>query len=140
MTVKTWRAEFASDLARAGKAVIVSAPYASPNLVESLLPDFAGAIARGIEVKVILRKPKSEKSLALQAGIAATLSSAGCKVAVCDAPLTGIAVFDGKVAWYGTLPLLAFAKADDCSLRVESAEVAADLEKALEDSMSLGAN
>lgn len=134
VTASTWRAEFAADLSCAGKAVIVSAPYANPNLVESLLPDFAGAIARGIEVKVILRKPKSEKSLALQAGIAATLSNAGCKVAACDAPLTGIAVFDGRIAWYGTLPLLAFAKADDCCLRVKSAEVAADLEKALEDS------
>ena len=82
---------------------------------------------------MILRKPKSEKSLALQSGVASTLSNAGCKVSICDAPLTGIAVFDGKVAWYGTLPLLAFAMADDCCLRVESAEVTADLEKALDD-------
>lgn len=127
------RAGIAADLACAGKTVVISAPYANPKLVESLLLDFAGAIARGIEVKVILRKPRSEKSLALQSGLAATLSNAGCKVAVCDAPLTGIAVFDSRIAWYGTLPLLAFAKADDCCLRVESAEVAADLKKALED-------
>jgi hypothetical protein len=102
VAARTWRAEFTADLAHAGKAVIVSAPYANPDLVESLLPDFAGAIARGIEVEVILRKPKSEKSLALQSGVSSALSSAGCKVAVCDAPLTGIAVFDGRVTWYGT--------------------------------------
>lgn len=134
VTARTWRAELAADLSRANKGAVISAPYANPNLAESLLPDIVGAIFRGIEVRVILRKPKSEKSVALQSGVATTLSNAGCKVAVCDAPLTGIAVFDGKVAWYGTLPLLAFAKADDCSLRVESAEVAADLGKALEDS------
>ena len=134
VTARTWRAEFAADLAHAEKAVIVSAPYANPNLVESLLPDLADTIARGLEVKVVLRKPKSEKSLALQSGVASALSNAGCKVVVCSAPLTGIAVFDEKVTWYGTLPLLAFAKADDCCLRVESAEVAADLDKALEDS------
>ena len=32
-------------------------------------------------------------------GIAETLSNAGCEVMVNDAPLTGIVVFDGKVAW-----------------------------------------
>jgi hypothetical protein len=81
-------------------------------------------------------KAKSEKSLALQSCIVETLSKVGCKVVVSNAPLTGIAIFDGKITWYGTLPLLAFAKADDCSLRVEGAEVAADLEKALEASIA----
>ena len=113
----------------------MSAPYANPKLVGSLIPDIAETIARGVAVRIILRNPKSEKSLALQSGVAKTLSSADCEVVVSDAPLTGIAVFDGKVAWYGTLPLLAFAKADDCSLRVEGAEIAADLEKALEASL-----
>ncbi len=131
----TWRAELAADLSRAGKRVTVSAPYANPKLVGSLVPDIAETIARRVAVRIILRNPKSEKSLALQSGVVETLSSAGCEVVVSDAPLTGIAIFDGKVAWYGTLPLLAFAKADDCSLRVEGAEIAADLEKALEASL-----
>ena len=135
VTASAWRAEFVADLSHAGKGAIISAPYANPKLVESLMPDFSNALARGVEVKVILRKPKSEKSLALQSGVAKTLSDAGCEVVVSDTPLTGIAVFDGKAAWYGTLPLLAFAKADDCSLRVEGAEIAADLEKALDTSL-----
>jgi len=130
-----WRAELAADLSRAGKRVTVSAPYANPKLVESLMPDIAAVIARGIVVQIVLRKPKGEKSLALQSSIAEVLSSVGCEVMISDTPLTGIAVFDGKVVWYGTLPLLAFAKADDCSLRVEGAEIAADLEKALEASL-----
>ena len=52
-------------------------------------------------------------------------------VKVRENPLVGVAVFDGETAWYGALPLLAFAKSDDCSLRISSAEVAADLEMAL---------
>ena len=135
MTASAWRAEFVADLSHAGKGVVISAPYANPKLVGSLMPDFSGVLARGVEVKIILRKPKSEKSLALQSDVAKTLSDAGCEVVVSDTPLTGIAVFDGKAAWYGTLPLLAFAKADDCSLRVEGAEIAADLEKALDTSL-----
>ena len=59
------------------------------------------------------------------------LSDSGFVVRVRENPLVGVAVFDGETAWYGTLPLLAFAKSDDCSLRIASAEVAADLEMAL---------
>ena len=44
-------------------------------------------------------------------------------------------MFDSKISWYGTLPLLAFAKAEDCSLRVESAEIASDLENVLKASL-----
>lgn len=135
VNASNWRAEFVSDMVHAGKDVVISAPYANPRLVESLMPEITHIIARGVGVNVILRKPRNAKSLALQSSIASALSDAGCEVAVCDVPLTGMAVFDGKVAWYGTLPLLAFAKSDDCSLRVESAEVAADLEKALRDSI-----
>ena len=130
-----WRAEFVSDVSRAGKNVIVSASYANPKLVEFLMDSIAGAIARGVTVQVILRKPKGEKSLTLQSSIADALSKAGCEVKFGDAPITGIAVFDSKISWYGTLPLLAFAKAEDCSLRVESAEIASDLEKVLKASL-----
>jgi superfamily II DNA or RNA helicase len=126
-----WRAEFEADLSRADKCVVVSAPYANPRLVELLMPNVADAIARGVAVRIVLRRPKSEKSLALHSSIVETFTNAGCEVVTADVPLTGIASFDGKIAWYGALPLLAFAKADDCSLRIESAEVVADLENAL---------
>ena len=135
IAVDTWRAELLSDFSNACSSAIVSAPYANSKLVESLLPDIAGAVARGVSVRVILKEPKGEKSRVLQSGIAEALSNAGCKVEVCDSPLSGIAVFDDKTAWYGTLPLLAFAKGDDCSLRVDGAEVASDLKKALEASL-----
>ena len=134
----SWRAELSSDLSQASRHVIVSAPYANPTLVELLKPEIAGVIARGVTVRVVLRKPKGEKSIALQSSVVEALSSMGCEVVVDDAPLTGIAIFDGKVAWYGALPLLAFVKADDCSLRVEGAEVAADLEDALKESLHEG--
>jgi len=138
VTLTTWYSEFTADMAHSSKSIIVSAPYANPKLVESLMPDVTGAIARGISVRVMLRKPKAEKSIALQSNIAKALTEAGCVVTIREALLTGMAVFDGKVSWYGTLPLLAFAKADDCALRVESPEVASDLERALEDSTGLG--
>ncbi|WP_350453606.1 TOTE conflict system archaeo-eukaryotic primase domain-containing protein [Slackia heliotrinireducens] len=127
VTAESWRMDFLADLSQASRRVVISTPYANPNLVDSMMADFKDALARGVEVEVVMRKAKSVASVELQTRISEGLSSAGCTVTVEDAPVTGVAIFDGKVSWYGTLPLLAFPKNDDCSLRVDSAEVAADL-------------
>ena len=37
------------------------------------------------------------------------------------------AVIDEETVWYGTIPLLAFPKKEDCSIRFKSSEVAAEL-------------
>ena len=132
VTSATWRDEFASDLSRADKKVIISAPYANARLTKLLIPHFVDAVARGVEIRMAIRRPAGNKPMASQSNAVRALMGAGCKVDVRDAPLTGFAIFDGKTTWYGTLPLLAFARDDDCSLRIESDEVAADLEDALE--------
>lgn len=127
----SWQATFISDIEHASKTIMMSVSYANPKLFETLLPYIADAVDRGVKVHIVFRRAKSEKSIALQDSIAATLEGAGCLVAMDAKPPTGIATFDGRVSWYGTLPLLAFPKDDDCSLRVDGAEVASDLEKAL---------
>lgn len=42
-----------------------------------------------------------------------------------------MAVIDDALIWYGSLPLLAFPKSDDCSLRLHDAELAAELKDEL---------
>ena len=37
------------------------------------------------------------------------------------------AVIDEETVWYGAIPLLAFPKKEDCSIRFKSSEVAAEL-------------
>ena len=63
--------------------------------------------------------------------VLSTLGEAGCEAEMARLSATGIAVIDERVAWYGTLPLLALPKQGDCSLRIVSAEVAAALCDAL---------
>lgn len=36
-------------------------------------------------------------------------------------------VIDEETVWYGAIPLLAFPKKEDCSIRFKSSEVAAEL-------------
>ena len=128
----SWRTAFLEDLLKAARSVVISAPYANPKLVDSFMPDMASTITRGVDVRVILKRAKAHEPIALQNNLVERLRSIGADVEVIDAPLSGIAIFDGKISWYGTLPLLAFPKADDCCLRVDSAEVATDLEEVLE--------
>lgn len=98
-----------------------------------MLAEMRHAVERGIDVCVMLRKAKNTAALARQDEALALLREAGCGVRLGEGPSAGIAVFDETVAWYGTLPLLAFARGEDCSLRLESAEIAGDLAAELED-------
>lgn len=133
---RTWRETLVSDLSHTCKTAMISAPYMNPKLVDSIEPDLSKAISRGIDIIVVLRKAESDSSIALQADIVKKLSDIGCSVSIHDNPLSGIAIFDSFIIWYGAIPLLAFPKPDDCSLRAHSAEVAADLEEALTASLS----
>ena len=40
---------------------------------------------------------------------------------------SNIAIFDESLIWYGSIPLLAFPKKDDCAIRFQSIETAHDL-------------
>lgn len=90
ITTGVWHAQFSTDLSHACRSVIISAPYANLKLVESLMHGIDEAIARGVEIRIILKKPKGERSLAIQASIAKTLAGAGCKVVVGDSPLGAV--------------------------------------------------
>ena len=131
MDAANWKTAFRRDLANAEKCVSIFAPYASAKAIEQLAAEFSKVHARGIEVRIALREPKDEKAQNRLLGIAKSLKGIGCAITVSDCPLTGIAIFDESVVWYGTLPLLANARKDDCSLRVKNAEIAGDLKEAL---------
>lgn len=124
-----WLTTFVDDLKSAQKDVLIAAPYASAKAVSLLMPAVRDAIARGVPVRVAVHNPSGDAARERLAVVADTLRGAGCTVEVTQLDATGIAVIDGRVAWYGALPLLAMPKESDCSLRVVSAEVAADVER-----------
>ena len=112
------------DIASARRSVRIVARQASGACCAALAPALREARSRGVDVTVkVAQEPGAD--------VAATLSAAGATVVVdAAAPLSGLAVFDGSTVWYGTLPLLAFPKKDDCSVRFRNAEAAHDLVEA----------
>lgn len=122
-----WLETLSVDISTAGKSVRVVAPYASAKAVGILLPAISGAIARGVPVNVAIAEPAGTEAKGRLALVVGKLASAGCEAKVVSQGVTGVAIVDGRVTWYGTLPLLALPKEDDCSLRVVSVGVAADV-------------
>ena len=111
------------DVFAAQRSIEIIAPYIHPSFLKSLKPALEAAIERGISVTVSVRKAANDG----RAHDLASLGSLGCTIVEHEGHQPSIAVFDGETVWYGDLPLLAFAKTDDCSLRLKSAEVAFDL-------------
>lgn len=118
---------FARDLESATKSVRIAAPYAHPKLIRILAFALKGAVERGIEVSVSIRKPSGVDGEGKAREAVQLLSSMGCKVHMVESGLFCIAIIDEETIWYGSIPLLAFARKDDCSLRFKSCEVAHDL-------------
>ena len=59
------------------------------------------------------------------------LSNCGCRVEPGHSGPSGYAIFDQRTIWYGSLPLLAFPKPGDCSLRLISPEAAHQMTEGL---------
>lgn len=110
-----------ADIAGATRTISIAAPYASSKAAASIIKPLADAIRRGVNVDCrVARVPEHV--------IMEEFAAAGISLATdpeMDHPC--LAVFDGKTIWYGTIPFLAFAQKDDCSIRIESAEAAHDL-------------
>ncbi len=109
------------DMASACRSVRIAAPYAAGTCCAALAPAFRDARARGLTVEVRIAKDPGAEALG-------TLGTTGATASVDEGtPVSGLAVFDDATVWYGTLPLLAFPRKDDCSVRFRSAEAAHEL-------------
>ena len=115
------------SLPEAFRYVTIAAPYASMKVASLLLPAIRDAAARGVSVRLIVDEPSGMAARERLSAVLSVLREVGCEAEMGRLTVTGIAVIDGRVAWYGTLPLLALPREGDCSLRIVSAEVAADL-------------
>ncbi|MEC4273426.1 DEAD/DEAH box helicase family protein [Adlercreutzia sp. R25] len=127
-----WLSLFESDIRQAGKTILVRAPFTNAAAIKKFEPSLRDAKERGVEVRCELKKPVDRES-ADSRDLAAMSMLENARVSVVLSPEepTRLAIIDHQLVWYGSLPLLAFPKIDDCSLRIRDAELAAELESAL---------
>ena len=110
----------ADDIASATKSIFIAAPYASATCLAKLAAALTSATARGIALEVsIASTPRDDvKAIFAEMNVDYSIKAEGRLCA---------SVIDEKIVWYGTVPLLAFPKKEDCSIRFNNSEVAAEL-------------
>ena len=109
-----------NDIVGAAKSVFIAVPYASATCLAKLTAALTGTAACGIALEIIVAStPRDDaKAVFAEMGIGYSVKTEGRLCA---------AVIDEETVWYGTIPLLAFPKNEDCSIRFKSSEVAAEL-------------
>ena len=109
----------ADDIASASKSILIAAPYASAACLAKLATALTDATARGIAPKIsIASVPRDDvKAIFAEINVDYSIEAEGRLCA---------SVIDEETIWYGTIPLLAFPKKEDCSIRFKSSEVAAE--------------
>lgn len=108
------------DIVNATKNVFIAAPYASSACLTKLKDSLTSPMTRGISIEIIVAStPRDDvRAIFAEMGINYSVKTEGRLCA---------AVIDEETVWYGTIPLLAFPKKEDCSIRFKSSEVAAEL-------------
>ena len=56
------------------------------------------------------------------------LEAAGASVFQRENVSQRLAVFDGKILWYGSINFLGYSEAEDCSIRICNAQIASTVE------------
>ena len=109
-----------NDIENASKSIFIAAPYASAACLEKLAAALADAATRGIALEIsIASTPRDDvKAIFAEMNVNCLIKAEGRLCA---------SVIDEETVWYGAIPLLAFPKKEDCSIRFKSSEVAAEL-------------
>lgn len=109
-----------NDIENASKSIFIAAPYASAACLEKLAAALADAATRGIALEIsIASTPRDDvKAIFAEMNVNYLIKAEG---RLCTS------VIDEETVWYGAIPLLAFPKKEDCSIRFKSSEVAAEL-------------
>ena len=119
-------AAFDSDVDACRKSLVIASSWCRFTRVNDLAKRLEKLVKHGIEVRVVLRKPKQ---LTLEWDrVSSTLREAGVELTVATSAIhLDYAAFDESLVWYGSIAPLGFPRKDDCSIRFVSHEVAAEL-------------
>lgn len=108
------------DIVDAAKSILIAAPYVSAACLAKLGDAIKGTAARGIALEIYLASTPREDAKE-------TLAEMNVEYAIRAEGRLCAAIIDEETVWYGTIPLLAFPKNEDCSIRFKNSEIAAEL-------------
>lgn len=122
-------APFSSDIAEAGRDILLVSPFMRKTRVNSMLKLLNGPLSSGVKVTVVTRptedyKPEQQASVALLIDM---LSDVGVSVATRSQIHQKYAVIDQSIVWYGSINFLSFGSSEESIMRFENADIAGEL-------------
>jgi superfamily II DNA or RNA helicase len=117
---------YSADILAARKEVLIVSPYLSKRRVQSSLDYIAAASA---PITILTRPIESypEKDRARIMECFESLSQLNAAIRIKDRIHQKFAIIDQRIVWYGSINLLSYGASEESIMRIESADIAAEL-------------
>ena len=130
---------FNQDIVAAKKEVVIVSPFIRKSRTQQMLQHLQISTGRNIRVIVVTRpkedfKPKDHAALQRVCDL---LTNNGVSVVFISNIHQKFVVMDQKIVWYGSINLLSYGSAQESMMRIESANIAHELMKSIEDDKGL---
>ncbi|GHT63189.1 helicase [Bacteroidia bacterium] len=116
-----------NDFAETKKEILIVSPLLRKKRIQTILEWLKEPIQQGISITVITRPPESYKDARLIQECIALLQSAVSVIIKSNIHQKYI-IIDNRLVWYGSINLLSFGSSEESIMRLESRELAAELE------------
>jgi len=125
---------FRNDILCAQKEILIVSPFLRKRRTAQMIEDLMPAVSKQVSVNVITR-PSTDFAPRDQAPFRNGLDlfdGTSIKVVHRSNIHQKFAVMDRKIVWYGSVNLLSFGSAQESLMRIESANIARELEKTID--------
>jgi superfamily II DNA or RNA helicase len=116
-----------NDFTEAKKEILIVSPFLRKKRIQTILEWLKEPIRQGILITVITRPPESYKDSKLIQECIALLQSAVSVIIKSNIHQKYI-IIDNRLVWYGSINLLSFGSSEESIMRLESKELAEELE------------
>ena len=126
---------FSNDIACAKKEVLIASPFIRKRRTLQMIQHLKIALAKGIRAVAVTRPAKDYKDKDRPAleRVLESLENNGISVVFKSNIHQKFAVMDQKTIWYGSINLLSYGSAQESIMRIESANIANELIRSIED-------
>jgi phosphatidylserine/phosphatidylglycerophosphate/cardiolipin synthase-like enzyme len=125
---------FRNDILCAQKEILIVSPFLRKRRTAQMIEDLVPAVEKKVSVNVISR-PSTDFNSRDQIPFRNALNlfdGLNIKISHQSNIHQKFAVIDRKIVWYGSVNLLSFGSARESLMRIESANIARELEKAID--------
>lgn len=130
---ETFMQTFIKDVDKAGQSILIVSPSLSKSKVMRVKKYLGEKCASGIKVCIVTKPLVKYRECSQETiiKIANELEQIGCEVVYKEDVYQKFGVIDRRIVWYGNIHLLGYGKDSETIMRIDSMEIAEELEQIL---------